>query len=111
VVRAGDRSPDSAVIDGGGAKLRLFDLFRGPHFTLLVLGGAKAPELRSPCAAAVRVHRIGRRGGAEAGGLADHDGLLHRLYGDGLILVRPDGYIGYAGNGQGLSPYLSRFFG
>ena len=38
---------------------------------------------------------------------------MHRIYGDGLILVRPDGYLGYTGpgGGAGLHAYLGRFFG
>lgn len=35
-LRAGDRAPGGALDDGG----RLFDVFRGPDFTLLAFGGA-----------------------------------------------------------------------
>ncbi|MEV4019836.1 FAD-dependent monooxygenase [Nonomuraea angiospora] len=34
-LRAGDRAPDAPCRDAGGASVRLFDLYRGPHFTLL----------------------------------------------------------------------------
>jgi 2-polyprenyl-6-methoxyphenol hydroxylase-like FAD-dependent oxidoreductase len=34
---SGDRAPDATGLDGTGQPLRLFDLFRGPHFTLLQL--------------------------------------------------------------------------
>ena len=44
--------------------------------------------------------------------LVDKDGHAHRNYGDGLILVRPDGYLGYAApDARGLDAYLARFFG
>ncbi|GGL72977.1 hypothetical protein GCM10010095_67190 [Streptomyces anthocyanicus] len=85
-VRAGDRAPDGRV-DG----VRLFDAFRGPHWTLLALG-VDAPG--GGVGAAVPVVR----GGA------------HGAYGAGLFLVRPDGYVGWAGDTpDGLGAYLGRF--
>jgi hypothetical protein len=63
--------------------VRLFDLFRGPHFTLLGFGpGADITDF----GAVVQTHRI-----------ADPDGHVHRAYDiceDVRVLVRPDGYIG-----------------
>ncbi|GGL76060.1 hypothetical protein GCM10010129_19650 [Streptomyces fumigatiscleroticus] len=83
-VRAGDRAPD-ATVDG----VRLFDAFRGPHWTLLALG-TRAPE---GVAETVRVVR----------------GAAPAFYGAGLFLVRPDGYVGWAGEtGAGLTEYLAR---
>ncbi|MER7174551.1 FAD-dependent monooxygenase [Streptomyces mesophilus] len=72
-LRAGDRAPDG-VVDG----IRLFDLFRGPHFTLLAVD----TELPAPDGAdgLLRTARIGS----------------YEAYGRGLFLVRPDGYIGWA---------------
>ncbi|MFJ7075898.1 FAD-dependent oxidoreductase [Streptomyces sp. NPDC098781] len=82
-IHAGDRAPDGTV---GGT--RLFDAFRGPHWTLLALG-AEAPELPE----AVGVVR----------------GVAQEPYGTGLFLVRPDGYVGWAGEtGDGLAKYLRR---
>lgn len=85
-VRAGDRAPD-ATVNG----VRLFDAFRGPHWTLLALGtSAPAPS------AAVRLVQ----------------GPAHETYGTGLFLVRPDGYVGWAGDTpDGLPEYLARFGG
>jgi hypothetical protein len=113
VTRAGDRAPDARLTDAKGATVRLFDLFRGPHFTLLALDGAALPPLGSQYRNALRVHRIARPGTGDDGALIDHEDQVHRIYGDGLILVRPDGYLGYtgAGGGAGLQAYLSRFFG
>jgi 2-polyprenyl-6-methoxyphenol hydroxylase-like FAD-dependent oxidoreductase len=83
-VRAGDRAPDGTV---GG--VRLFDAFRGPHWTLLALGVPAAPVP----GAAVRVVR----------------GPAHGAYGTGLFLIRPDGYVGWAGGAEadGLAEYLA----
>jgi hypothetical protein len=56
------------------------------------------------------VIRPGDPGGTDA--LIDGDGAAHCMYGEGLILVRPDGYLGYTGSeGRGLAGYLARFFG
>ncbi|MYR43565.1 FAD-dependent oxidoreductase [Streptomyces sp. SID5910] len=83
-LRAGDRAPDGTV-DG----IRLFDAFRGPHWTLLALN-TDAPPLPE----SVPVVR----------------GPEHGTYGTGLFLIRPDGYIGWAGeNPTGLADYLPRF--
>ena len=82
-LRAGDRAPDGTL---GG--VRLFDAFRGPHWTLLAVG-VEAPELPGP----VGVVR----------------GPAQESYGTGLFLVRPDGYVGWAGDtADGLPRYLAR---
>lgn len=83
-VRAGDRAPDGRVHG-----TRLFDAFRGPHWTLLALG-TDAPEPPT--------------------GVRLVTGPSHRTYGTGLFLVRPDGYVGWTGNtSDGLGAYLARF--
>ncbi|MFF0506075.1 FAD-dependent monooxygenase [Streptomyces fimicarius] len=84
VLEAGDRAPDGPA----GAHGRLFDLFRGPHFTLLALGTDTA--LPAVADASVRTYR----------------GPAPEAYGPGLFLVRPDGYIGWAGEDPaGLAAY------
>ncbi|MDQ1048107.1 hypothetical protein QFZ76_006343 [Streptomyces sp. V4I2] len=92
-VRAGDRAPDGTV-----AGVRLFDAFRGPHWTLLALGTEAAPELGTEAApelGAESVHVV--RGPAQ------------EPYGTGLFLVRPDGYVGWASDSAaGLGGYLTR---
>ncbi|WP_371496721.1 FAD-dependent monooxygenase [Kitasatospora sp. NBC_00374] len=67
-LRAGDRAPDTPLSGGG----RLFDVLRGPHFTL-VAGGGEPPA----APAGVRTLRVD-------------------AWGAGLFLVRPDGYLGLA---------------
>lgn len=82
-VRAGDRAPDAAV-DGG----RLFDVLRGAHWTLITAGAVPQP----PALPGVRGARIGSC----------------ERYGSGVFLVRPDGYVGWAGAGaQGLREYAA----
>ncbi|MFH8700340.1 FAD-dependent oxidoreductase [Streptomyces chartreusis] len=83
VLRAGDRAPDGTL---GG--VRLFDAFRGPHWTLLAVG-VEAPEL--------------------PGSVGVVRGPAQESYGAGLFLVRPDGYVGWAGDtADGLPRYLAR---
>jgi 2-polyprenyl-6-methoxyphenol hydroxylase-like FAD-dependent oxidoreductase len=89
-LRAGDRAPDAPCRDPlTGARVRLFDLFRGPHFTLLGLGDRGAAAVGAVEAAIVKPYLIG------PGGLIDDGGHVARAYGeDALVLVRPDGYVG-----------------
>ncbi|MER5448970.1 FAD-dependent oxidoreductase [Streptomyces sp. NPDC002766] len=82
-LRAGDRAPDG-TLDG----VRLHDTFRGPHWTLVAVGVA-APKV--PDAVRIAV------------------GEDQPAYGKGLFLVRPDGYVGWAGDTEaGLAGYLAR---
>ncbi|MBB2203322.1 FAD-dependent oxidoreductase [Gluconacetobacter tumulisoli] len=88
-VRAGDRAPDVPLQGAGGQPRRLFDLMRGPHWTLV---GRGADAALPPPRAGLHSHRIGpgdafRDVGdrlATAYGMADGD----------LLLIRPDGYVG-----------------
>lgn len=72
-LRAGDRAPDGILGDG----TRLFDVFCGPHFTLLAFGDL--PDQR--WGASTRVRQV-----AVSDAYDVDDGTL--------VLVRPDGYIG-----------------
>lgn len=82
-VRAGDRAPDGML-----GEVRLFDAFRGPHWTLVAVG-TETPEVP----ASVTVVR----------------GEAQTSYGKGLFLVRPDGYVGWAGEtADGLREYVAR---
>ncbi|MFJ6463798.1 hypothetical protein ACIQM0_22680 [Streptomyces sp. NPDC091387] len=85
VLEADDRAPDGPTGDR-----RLFDVFRGPHFTLLAIGtDAELPQSAGP---ALLVHRTD----------------AYEAYGKGLFLVRPDGYIGWASEDTtGLAAYLA----
>ncbi|MCM2426594.1 FAD-dependent monooxygenase [Streptomyces sp. RKAG337] len=103
--RAGDRAPDAPLAGGG----RLFDLFRGPHFTLLALGTAQLPPGLGADPEAdpglVHAHRIddAPEHGANS---------AYAVYGDGLFVVRPDGYLGLATEDPAdVAGYLARFTG
>ncbi|MFF8768873.1 FAD-dependent monooxygenase [Kitasatospora sp. NPDC015120] len=98
-LRAGERAPD-APLDADGpdgapvtaaAGRRLFGLFRGPHITVLAIG-----RPLPPLPAGVRGHRI-------------DGGIAERTYGQGLFVVRPDGYLGLATHDPSHLPgYLAR---
>ena len=85
---AGDRAPDAALRRAAGQPVRLFDLLRGPHWTLL---GYQAQRKAVPARAGLHIHCIG----ADAE-LIDEGQHLRNAYavspGD-WVLVRPDGYI------------------
>lgn len=94
---AGDRAPDAPVHDNRtGAETRLFDLFRGPHFTLLAFGEAcdrVLSEVRNRFGSLVHTVLVGE---STVDGVADTHGhaAAYHPTGDTLVLVRPDGYIG-----------------
>jgi hypothetical protein len=100
-VQAGDRAPDSPCHDASGTPVRLFDVFRGPHFTLLAFGprhAATVAAVNKRYGAAVRAYTVARPGGpADHATLVDTHGHAYRAYdidADTLVLVRPDGYVG-----------------
>jgi hypothetical protein len=105
-LRAGDRAPDAPCFDDTGAPRRLFEVLRGTHFTLLAFGAGNAEVVTSEqmkCSATVKVVPVRRPGEPAApGAIVDAAGHARRAYGLGgasaLILVRPDGYIGYFGS-------------
>ena len=100
-VRAGDRAPDARGRDAAGKPVRLFDAFRGPHFTWLIFGAAPADAaaIVARHGATVRALRIVSPGEARGEGdlFFDESGQARTAYdvaSDALVLVRPDGYVG-----------------
>ncbi len=85
---AGDRAPDAPMRGAAGQPVRLFELFKGAHWTLL----GYEVQVALPPRTGLHIHRIGRRGD-----LMDDGGHFRDAYaptaGD-LVLVRPDGYVG-----------------
>jgi 2-polyprenyl-6-methoxyphenol hydroxylase-like FAD-dependent oxidoreductase len=103
-IRAGDRAPDAPCIYAdSGDQVRLFDLFRGTHFTLLGFSDQPVPQLPDKYLRYLRVYAVlhgGNTSDTDQHTLIDCDGHAHNAYGiagDALILVRPDGYIGLTG--------------
>jgi 2-polyprenyl-6-methoxyphenol hydroxylase-like FAD-dependent oxidoreductase len=88
-LQPGDRAPDGRLRGAAGRPTRLFDLFAGPHWTLIAR--AVDPTLAPTPRPGLRVHTVGADGE-----LQDPDDALGATYGlaDGeLLLVRPDGYV------------------
>ena len=99
---AGDRAPDAPGLDAGGKAVRLFDLFRGPQFTLLRLFGNDndTGEGALPGLKQVDVRRAPLEGNPTVQVFVDAFGHLAAAYGGGsgeYVLVRPDGYVGWIG--------------
>ncbi|MGI8435403.1 MAG: FAD-dependent monooxygenase [Chthoniobacterales bacterium] len=107
-LRAGDRAPDGELRDADGKAHRLFELFRDPKHVLLVLFGSGVRRSAADGIVAqtlgeyserITIHRLERgRRTAPSEALRDISGAVHSTYDllkGGLILVRPDGYIGY----------------
>ncbi|KAB7760290.1 FAD-dependent monooxygenase [Mycolicibacterium mucogenicum] len=101
-LHVGDRAPDASLHDDKGASVRLFDLYRGPHFTALAVGAEAAGELaelawpdRGAPLRRITVDAPSRLDD-NTQNLRDTAGKLRKAYGinsDTLILIRPDGYI------------------
>lgn len=88
-VHAGDRIPDCLIRDESGETVRLFDALRQPGWTLLASG----PEWSE----------VARR---------YHLCLLPSC--SDVLLIRPDGYVGFAGEGdcaEALREYLAEVLG
>ncbi|MGY1807882.1 FAD-dependent monooxygenase [Blastococcus sp. SYSU D00669] len=100
-VAPGDHAPDvPGLRDAGGAEAWIGDLLRRPGHLLLTArddAGALA-GLREVLGGLGRVVPVVRdAGGAPAGALVDPGGAVADRYGtggDGMALVRPDGYLG-----------------
>ncbi len=102
----GDRAPDAPCKGAGGQPTRLFELFRGTHWTLL---GSHVNRIAAR--KQLRIHTIGERGD-----IVDSFGHIREAYGleSGWVLVRPDGYISAivpADQTQMLERHLDRVLG
>ena len=89
-IRAGQRAPDAVCRGAGGQPLRLFDLFRGPHWSLLAYEVDR--HALGPARVGLVTHSVG-----ECGDVVDLHGHVRGGYdlspGD-CVLVRPNGYVG-----------------
>jgi 2-polyprenyl-6-methoxyphenol hydroxylase-like FAD-dependent oxidoreductase len=101
-LRVGDRAPDADLLSVDGEQVRLFDAYRGPHFTAIGYGrdaAAALSQLDWPAGGAALIRLAVDAGPASDGAaLIDGKGHFRRIYGlnaDALLLIRPDGYIGH----------------
>lgn len=89
VLQAGDRAPDAPIHCIAGQPTRLFELFKGTHWTLI--GYQIKPGQITP-RPGLHIHIVGQQGD-----LIDTWGHFFDAYapvaGD-VVLIRPDGYIG-----------------
>lgn len=133
--RAGDRAPDTELLQSAdGSAVRLYDLLRGVHHTLVLFGGpspdaaswqnlaAIARAARERHGDLIRVYTIvdGASVPSELAGdsgvLLDAEGAAHHRYQADLpklYLIRPDGYIGFRSrpaDQTALTSYLTRIF-
>jgi len=105
-IRAGQRAPDGPLRGAAGQPSRLFQLFKGGHWTLLV--HAEQQDRPRP-RAGLHVHAIGPKGD-----VIDAWGHIQDAYGlasGECALIRPDGYVGAIGNTDSvaeLEVYLDR---
>lgn len=93
VIAPGSRAPDAPLLGAAGQATRLFDLFKGPHWTLLAYEVGARTLPRYP---GVRSYFIGAQGD-----LHDLGQQMQRAYGlapGDLVLVRPDGYVAITGS-------------
>ncbi|MBB5915896.1 2-polyprenyl-6-methoxyphenol hydroxylase-like FAD-dependent oxidoreductase [Nocardia transvalensis] len=90
---SGDRAPDAPLRRADGTPVRLFDLFRGPHATLLSFDGS------GPNAEGIEAYSIIGPGATPSDGrLVAVDGHAFADYAAGAgtrVLVRPDGYVAW----------------
>lgn len=88
-LHAGDRAPDAPVRGAAGQPLRLFQLFQGPHWTLLVHDDRRDMVAPRP---GLHVYHLGPHSDViDAGG---HVREAYGLANGECVLIRPDGYIG-----------------
>ncbi len=124
-LRAGDRAPDAELRDDENQARRIFELLRAPRHVLLIFLGtsgstAQAEQIGKVLSAfpaeVVDSYRLSRGHTGLPAELRDLSGLAHAAYGltsGGIILVRPDGYIGYRSahfEPNPLRAYLARIF-
>jgi 2-polyprenyl-6-methoxyphenol hydroxylase-like FAD-dependent oxidoreductase len=124
--RAGERAPDAELRDEQGKARRVYELLKTPRHLLLIFLGAsgKGPAQAEILARAIgtlpddllAVYGIARGATGERADLRDLSGLAHAAYGltkGGIILIRPDGYVGYRSDdfeSEKFSGYLTRLF-
>lgn len=103
-IAPGNRAPDAPLQGAGGQRVRLFEVLRGTHWTLL---GYACDRSNAPSRAGLRVHVIG-----PAGDLRDAEGHFVEAYGvqpGDWLLIRPDGYVAAVVDTPHLAALLAHF--
>src|SRR5262245_9357764 len=108
-LRAGDRAPDAPGLIGPQGACRMFDLLRGPQWTLLAFGAGWHSVVET-CVAqfngSLRGHVVVPERGAAAH-YVDAAGHARAAYSDSsLFVIRPDNYVGMATNDPDASPVI-----
>ncbi|QCL96807.1 2-polyprenyl-6-methoxyphenol hydroxylase [Agrobacterium tumefaciens] len=88
-ILAGDRAPDAPICGAAGQDVRLFELFKGTHWTLI---GYEVEHVPITPRHGLHIHAIG-----PMGDLCDRYRHFDASYGlspGDWVLVRPDGYVG-----------------
>lgn len=105
-ILAGNRAPDAPLTGAGGQPVRLFDLLKGPHWTLIGYETGRADQVPRR---GLLIHAIGASGDLFDTG--DHFRKAYGLEPGAWMLVRPDGYVGAivsAEHAHALNDYLRR---
>jgi hypothetical protein len=120
---AGDRAPDAPLRDAKGRDVSLFDVFRGPRFTLLsfsVHDREGLEKVTRKYERELRTYTVDRNApdtSASDTALFDVHGHASSAYGGengALFLIRPDGYVGFIGSDKSIGAidaYLQRIHG
>ena len=104
-LRAGARAPDAPCRTADGSPIRLFEILRGPHWTVIRYEGNVPRQLCLPDG--FRLITIGQNGDIQDafGHFAD----AYALDAGDWVLIRPDGYVG-AIIPEGQEAALARYF-
>ncbi|HEX3780562.1 MAG TPA: FAD-dependent monooxygenase [Pseudonocardiaceae bacterium] len=111
-VRAGDRAPDARGQSPDGRPLRIFELLRGPWWTVLVFGrdaAAVVSEVNTDHGEQVHAYAVVEPGEPVDGkSIVDNEGLVRANYqvdGDALVGIRPDGYLAFAADANAATEF------
>lgn len=88
-LRAGARAPDAPFRGAAGQSSRLFQLFQGPHWTLLVYEARDAKIAARP---GLHIHHVDPQG--DAIDAWENIRNAYELSPGECVLIRPDGYVG-----------------